>query len=126
MLDKESGKYNMMADEKFGFQYVSGCFLVFSSKANSSRDVLNELNLASKYGLPIFTFRIEDVEPCPEVDYFTAAWHWIDAITPPVRKHLKDLATKIHALMDPDSKSKQFFRSPAAAGGLSKSKKAKI
>jgi hypothetical protein len=74
--------------------------LVFSSNSNKSKDVVTELNLAHKRGLPIITFRMEDVEPTTGVLYYISRLDWLDAFTPPLSAHLKRLTDDVKKLID--------------------------
>ena len=73
--------------------------LVFSSSANSSDHIPKEVERAVSNGLTILPFRIEDVPPGKSLDYFIGSVHWLDAITPPMEKHLDNLAATVHKLL---------------------------
>ncbi len=57
--------------------------LVFSSHANASQQVVQELERGVHLDLPIVPVRIEDVEPTGAFEYFIGSRHWLDALTPP-------------------------------------------
>jgi hypothetical protein len=73
--------------------------LVFSSSANASGHIPKEVERAVSCGLAILPFRIEDVAPGKSLDYFIGSVHWLDAMTPPMEKHLDDLATTVYKLI---------------------------
>jgi hypothetical protein len=73
--------------------------LVFSSNANTSGHIPKEVERAVSNGLAILPFRIEDVAPGKSLDYFIGSVHWLDAMTPPMEKHLDDLAATVHKLL---------------------------
>ena len=73
--------------------------LVFSSNANSSGQVPKEVERAVSNGVAILPFRIEDVLPGKSLDYFIGSVHWLDAMTPPLEKHLDDLAETVRKLL---------------------------
>ena len=73
--------------------------LVFSSHANSSGHIPKEVERAVSNGVAILPFRIEDVAPGKSLDYFIGSVHWLDAMTPPMEKHLDDLAATVHKLI---------------------------
>ncbi len=73
--------------------------LVFSSHANSSGHIPKEVERAVSSGVSIIPFRIEDVAPGKSLDYFIGSVHWLDAMTPPMEKHLDDLAATVHKLL---------------------------
>lgn len=73
--------------------------LVFSSSANTSGHIAKEVERAVSNGVAILPFRIEDVAPGKSLDYFIGSVHWLDAMTPPMEKHLDDLAATVHKLL---------------------------
>jgi hypothetical protein len=74
--------------------------LVLSAKSNNSKHVMREVESAVGRGIPIVPFRIEDVQPSKSLDYFLKSIHWLDALTPPMEKHLNTLADTIRLLLD--------------------------
>ena len=75
--------------------------LVLSSNANSSGHIPKEVERAVSNGVAILPFRIEDVMPDKSLDYFIGSVHWLDAMTPPLEKHLDDLAETVRKLIQP-------------------------
>jgi hypothetical protein len=73
--------------------------LVFSSHANNSPHVLRELTNAVNKGRIIVPFRVEDVMPSKSMEYLISVPHWLDAITPPLEKHIDDLADSIENIL---------------------------
>jgi formylglycine-generating enzyme required for sulfatase activity len=73
--------------------------LVFSSNSNCSGQVMREVESAVDKGIPILPFRIEDVQPSASLDYFVKSIHWLEAITPPLEKHLQTLAGTVRSLL---------------------------
>jgi hypothetical protein len=73
--------------------------LVFSSNANASGHIPKEVERAVSNGVAIVPFRIEDVAPGKSLDYFIGSVHWLDAMTPPMEKHLDDLAATVQKLL---------------------------
>jgi hypothetical protein len=73
--------------------------LVFSSSANASGHIPKEVERAVSSGVAILPFRIEDVAPGKSLDYFIGSVHWLDAMTPPMEKHLDFLAATVHKLI---------------------------
>jgi hypothetical protein len=86
--------------------------LVFSSSANASGHIPKEVERAVSSGVAILPFRIEDVAPGKSLDYFIGSVHWLDAMTPPMEKHLDFLAATVHKLIPAKG-------SESAAGGSS-------
>ncbi|HQL96193.1 MAG TPA: toll/interleukin-1 receptor domain-containing protein, partial [Candidatus Hydrogenedentes bacterium] len=65
--------------------------LVFSSNANSSEYVQDEVALAAKYKRVIIPFRVEDVQPQQGLEFHLARRNWLDALTPPLAGHVRSL-----------------------------------
>lgn len=74
--------------------------LVLSAHANASRHIPNEIERAVSHGVPVLPFRIEDVLPAKALDLFIGAVHWLDAMTPPLDRHLDQLADSVARLLD--------------------------
>ncbi|EWT01980.1 hypothetical protein N865_20480 [Intrasporangium oryzae NRRL B-24470] len=74
--------------------------LVFSAHSNESQHVHKEIERAVNAGLPVLPFRMEDVTPSPALEYFISDAHWLDALTPPLEKHLDYLAETVQLLLD--------------------------
>ncbi len=84
--------------------------LVFSANSNRSPQVLREVERAVSKGLPILPLRIEDAPMSQAMEYYIASQHWLDALTPPLERHLARLCEGVKALLssqhlgeDPDS-----------------------
>ncbi len=73
--------------------------LVFSSHANASQQVVQELERGVHLGLPIVPVRIEDVEPTGAFEYFIGSRHWLDALTLPFEQHLEQLVHTVKRLL---------------------------
>jgi hypothetical protein len=73
--------------------------LLFSSRSNHSPHVKREVERAVSRGIPILPFRIEDVPLSPSLEYFIGTVHWLDALTPPLEKHLQHLAETVRLLL---------------------------
>lgn len=73
--------------------------LIFSSNANQSPQIRREIERAVNKGATIIPVRIEEVEPTQSMAYFLGAIHWLDALTPPLEKHLQHLAGTIKAML---------------------------
>ncbi|MDH7487212.1 MAG: TIR domain-containing protein [Anaerolineae bacterium] len=73
--------------------------LVFSDGANKSRQVIREVGEAVDRGIPVIPFRVEDVQPSKELGYYIKPIHWLDALTPPLEKHLGRLAETVEAVL---------------------------
>lgn len=81
---------------------ISGCrvlVVVFSTNANRSEHVINEVDAAVRKGAVIIPFRIEDVMPDGAMEYHLRTRHWLDALTPDLQRHVALLAEKIQPLL---------------------------
>jgi tetratricopeptide (TPR) repeat protein len=76
--------------------------LVFSSNANGSDQVHREVDLAFSKNIPVLPFRIENAAWGDELAYHLNRVHWLDAVTPPLEKHLQGLAESVKALLTHD------------------------
>lgn len=73
--------------------------LVFSSHSNTSPHVIRELTKALSQGVIIIPFRIEDVPLSKSMEYIISLPHWLDAVTPPVEKHIEELTNYVGVLL---------------------------
>jgi len=89
--------------------------VVFSSSANASTHIPKEVERATTHGVPIIPLRIEDVLPTKSLDYFLASLHWLDAVTPPLEAHFRQLTEVITQTLSKDGAGK----TPSAGATLS-------
>jgi hypothetical protein len=73
--------------------------LIFSGDSNSSQQVLREVQLAANSRLHIVQFRIDSVVPNDDLEYYLSGPHWLDALTPPMQRHLETLQGSIKSLL---------------------------
>lgn len=73
--------------------------LVFSESANSSEHVRREVAKAVSLGLAVIPFRTENVNPSSSLSYFLGTVHWLDAIAPPLDRHLEALTERVRRLL---------------------------
>ena len=66
--------------------------LVYSSNSNTSKQVIREVDRAVHTGLPVINLRLEDVPLSKQLEYYLSSVHWLDAITPPLGKHILALS----------------------------------
>lgn len=69
--------------------------IVLSANSNQSRQVVREVERAVANNVIIIPFRIEDIDPTGAMAYFLSTEHWLDALTPPLEKHINKLAHAI-------------------------------
>jgi class 3 adenylate cyclase/predicted ATPase len=82
--------------------------LVFSSASNDSPHVAREVERAVSKRIPIVPLRIEDVPPSKAMEYCISAHHWLDALTPPLEKHLQRLADAVQHLLSPEREEQRL------------------
>ncbi len=73
--------------------------LVYSAHSNTSQQVHREVELADAKGLALIPFRIDDVPMMPAMEFFLSNLHWLDALTPPLEKHLHYLRHTVRSLL---------------------------
>ena len=86
--------------------------MVFSSKSNNSDHVIRELTKAVSQGIIIIPFRIENVPPSQDMEYLIGIPHWLDALTPPLERHIEKLVQTVKVLLG----KTRIGRNPAANG----------
>jgi Skp family chaperone for outer membrane proteins len=74
--------------------------LIFSAYSNTSEQVLREVQLAANSHLHIVQFRIADVLPNDDLEYYLSTPHWLDALTLPLERHLDRLTSSVKALLN--------------------------
>src|SRR5262245_29566138 len=93
--------------------------LIFSESANSSGQILREVERAVSKGIPIVPVRIEEVLPTKSMEYFLGTIHWLEAMTPPLEQHLRQLVEIVGAVLSRDGRdpgvSKESPYAPASA-----------
>lgn len=74
--------------------------VIFTLNANESKFVKKEVERAVSKGAIIIPVRLEDITPTSAMEFFLSSAHWLDAITPPVEKHLNKLTNTIKELLE--------------------------
>jgi hypothetical protein len=77
--------------------------LIFSLKANNSKHVHREVHRAFAKNLTVIPIRVENAKPTGTLEYYLGSVHWLDAMTPPLEKHLETVAKQVKALLLPAS-----------------------
>jgi len=73
--------------------------LVFTAHANESPQIRREIERAVNHGVAILPLRVENVLPGRALEYFISDVHWLDALTPPLEAHLRNLAGTIKVVL---------------------------
>jgi hypothetical protein len=87
--------------------------LIFSPHSNSSEQVLREVQLAVDSHLPIVRLRLADIPLSDDLRYYLSTPHWLDALTPPLTKHLPPLVSAIRELLGPSAEGREATASMA-------------
>jgi TolB-like protein len=96
--------------------------LVYSSNSNNSKQVIREVDRAVNTGLPVITFRIEDIPLSKQLEYYLSTVHWLDAMTPPLEGHIDELLRVVKILLrNDDAKADELEK--AVRDGILKVKK---
>ena len=76
--------------------------LVYSSNSGNSRQVIREVDRAVHTGLTVINLRLEDIPLSKQLEYYLSSVHWLDAITPPLEKHINKLSGVVKVLLKKD------------------------
>ena len=98
MLDRSARRAPRMEWGEAIIDAIEECrimVLVFTADANASPQIRREVERAVNHGVAILPLRVEDVLPGKALEYFIGNVHWLDALTPPLEAHLKNLAGTI-------------------------------
>jgi TRAP-type mannitol/chloroaromatic compound transport system substrate-binding protein len=81
---------------------IDGCrvmVLIFSSHANDSKQVRREVQRAFDREVPVVPVRIDKVAPSNTLAYYMGPVHWLDALTPPLERHLASLTVTVKSIL---------------------------
>ncbi|MDD1676595.1 MAG: tetratricopeptide repeat protein, partial [Methanomicrobiales archaeon] len=90
--------------------------LVFSRHSNTSPHVIRELSKAVSRGVIVIPFRIEAVDPSKDMEYLIGIPHWLDAMNPPLERHLGELTRTVEILLSQGETGKNR-ETPAKGSG---------
>ena len=76
--------------------------LVWSANSNASPHVTREVHHAFRKNVTVIPFRLEDVAPTQELEYYLESVQWFDATTPPLEDNLKRLVEHVRTLLPAD------------------------
>jgi hypothetical protein len=88
----------------------SSLVLLLSSHTERSRQICREVELADRAGLPILTFRLEEVTPPRALEYFLTNLQWIDGFGTRFDAGLLSLAAALRGKPDTTVKQGQPFK----------------
>jgi TolB-like protein len=92
--------------------------LVYSSNSSTSKQVIREVDRAVHAGLPIINLRLEDVPLSKQLEYYLSSVHWLDAITPPMERHIDKLAGVVKILLKKDGSGDDDLQKSILDGAL--------
>jgi hypothetical protein len=81
--------------------------LVWSKNSNESRHVTREVHLAFKRDLIVIPFRIDDVAPTRDLEYYLESVQSLDAFTPPLEDNLARLVEHVQTFLPADRSSSE-------------------
>ena len=87
--------------------------MVFSRNSDQSAHVRTEIERAFNQGKTIIPFRIENIEPSDEIQYFIGSRQWLDAFSGPYEDYTRQLAQIIKNRLTPDSSVRGSQEPPA-------------
>src|SRR5437016_1983603 len=73
--------------------------LIFSKSANESSQIKREVERAVNKEVYIIPFRVDDIRPTRSLEYFISTAQWLDAFSPPLERHLDNLAKTVKAVL---------------------------
>jgi TIR domain len=73
--------------------------LIFSRSADASSQIKREVERAVNKGVYIIPFRVDDIPPTKSLEYFISTSQWMDAFSPPLERHLDNLAKTVTAVL---------------------------
>lgn len=101
--------------------------IVFSSNSNNSDHVLTECEHAMSLKKIIIPFRIQEITPSDEMQYYINSRQWIDAFGPLLEEHLTKLVNRIRSSLDDlKNASKSDIQDKRAKTKAGKVKKVKV
>ena len=76
--------------------------ILFSGNSNRSQQVLREVERAIQKNVVVLPFRIEEIEPTGDMEYFLSATHWLDAISGDLEYHYNHLLITTRSILGRD------------------------
>ena len=81
--------------------------LIFSSHANESPHVIREATIAMSKKVIIIPFRIDDSPLSKTMEFIISVPHWLEAVTPPLEKHIGELGDTVMILLENERKKRK-------------------
>jgi len=90
--------------------------LIYSANTNKSVQVIKEVDRAVHHGLAIIPFRLEDIPMSKQLEYYVSDVHWLDALTPPLERHVSRLGSVVQMILNLDEAGKDDIKEAIRAG----------
>ena len=74
--------------------------VIFSSNANQSQRVLDEINFAVTREIIILPYRVENLVPDGAMELHLSSRHWLDAFEPSWESHIKTLVKNVSVILE--------------------------
>jgi hypothetical protein len=81
--------------------------LIYSSHANESPHVIREATIAMSKKVIIIPFRLDNSPLSQTMEFIISVPHWLEAITPPLENHIRELADTIMILLENERKKQK-------------------
>ncbi len=76
--------------------------LLLTAASNKSGQVVREVERAASSNSILIPFRVEDVQPSRDLEFYVSTTHWLDAVSKPFAKHLHELLAAIRNWAKPE------------------------
>ena len=73
--------------------------LIFSSHSNGSDHIRREIATALSKKVMVVPFRVENVMPEGALEYHLQSMQWLDALTPPLTRHIQELVRRVKDIL---------------------------
>ena len=87
--------------------------VIISERSIASNEVAKEITLATRMSNYIFPFRVEAAQMDERMTYHLSAFHWIDAIEPPMEQRINELADRIVASLNGATDNIEYMGIPS-------------
>jgi TolB-like protein len=92
--------------------------LLYTASSNNSKQVIREVDRAVHFGLQVINLRLEEVPMSKQLDYYLSSVHWLDAMTPPLEKHINRLSKVVKMLLSKDEVKDDEIEKAISVGTL--------
>ncbi|MCK5437349.1 MAG: toll/interleukin-1 receptor domain-containing protein, partial [Desulfobulbaceae bacterium] len=84
--------------------------LVYTSNSNNSQQVLREIERAVSKNITIIPLRLDITPLSTDLEYFLSSCQWMEAVSPPLEKHLEELADVVDRLLGKKKRAEPLDR----------------